>query len=82
VSLRPPIGRAVALGDTPQSPPTGTISAPELTNDANALPALPIASVTDQGLTVPVMERSILTEEVARRGDHACRGYGSTPWSS
>jgi CBS domain-containing protein len=58
-----------------RSPLTGMIFILELTHDLNALPALLVGSVTALGVTVLLLRRSILTEKLARRGQHITREY-------
>jgi H+/Cl- antiporter ClcA len=78
-TLWPLIGMGAILGGTMRSPLTGALFALELTGDLNALPALLLASVTAYGFTVLVMKRSILTEKLARRGQHVSREYSVDP---
>jgi H+/Cl- antiporter ClcA len=78
-SLGPLVGMAAILGGTMRSPLTGAVFALELTGDLNALPALLLASVLAYGFTVLVMKRSILTEKLARRGQHVSREYSVDP---
>jgi CBS domain-containing protein len=47
----------------------------ELTHDMNVLPALLVASATALCVTVLLLRRSILTEKLARRGQHIAREY-------
>jgi len=47
----------------------------ELSHDLNALPGLMVGSVAALGVTVLLMRRSILTEKLARRGQHIAREY-------
>jgi chloride channel protein, CIC family len=63
------------MGGTMRSPFTGMVFTLELTHDLNALPALFIGSVAALGFTVLVLRRSILTEKLARRGQHISREY-------
>lgn len=58
-----------------RSPLTGMMFVLELTHDINALPVLLVATVTALGFTVLLMRRSILTEKLARRGQHIAREY-------
>jgi CBS domain-containing protein len=51
----------------------------ELTHDVNVVPALLVACVAADLVTVLLMKRSILTEKVARRGHHVMREYGVSP---
>lgn len=69
------VGMGAIMGGTMRSPFTGTIFILELTHDLNALPALFIGSVAALGVTVLVLRRSILTEKLARRGQHIAREY-------
>ena len=69
------VGMGAIMGGTMRSPFTGMIFTLELTHDLNALPALFIASVAALGVTVLVLRRSILTEKLARRGQHIAREY-------
>jgi H+/Cl- antiporter ClcA/CBS domain-containing protein len=69
------VGMGAIMGGTMRSPFTGMVFTLELTHDLNALPALFIGSVTALGFTVLVLRRSILTEKLARRGQHISREY-------
>jgi CBS domain-containing protein len=69
------VGMAAMMGGTMRSPLTGMIFALELSHDLNTLPALLIACVAALGVTVLLMRRSILTEKLARRGQHIAREY-------
>jgi CIC family chloride channel protein len=69
------VGMAAMMGGTMRSPLTGLVFALELTHDLNAMPALLIGSVSALGVTVLLMRRSILTEKLARRGQHIAREY-------
>jgi CBS domain-containing protein len=69
------IGMAAMMGGTMRAPFTATLFALELTQDYQVLPALLLASVTAMGVTVLWMKRSILTEKLARRGQHITREY-------
>jgi CBS domain-containing protein len=69
------VGMAAMMGGTMRSPLTGMIFALELSHDLNTLPALLIACVASLGVTVLLMRRSILTEKLARRGQHIAREY-------
>ena len=69
------VGMAAMMGGTMRSPLTGMIFILELTHDLNALPALLVGSVTALGVTVLLLRRSILTEKLARRGQHITREY-------
>ncbi len=69
------IGMAAMMGGTMRSPLTAMVFAVELTRDFNLFPALMIGSVAALGVTVLLMKRSILTEKLARRGQHITREY-------
>lgn len=69
------VGMGAIMGGTMRSPFTGLVFTLELTHDLNALPVLFIGSVAALGVTVLVMRRSILTEKLARRGQHIAREY-------
>ncbi|MEP6974084.1 MAG: chloride channel protein [Spartobacteria bacterium] len=69
------LGMAAMMAGTMRSPLTGIFFMLELTHDLNALPALLCASVAALGVTVLLMRRSILTEKLARRGQHIAREY-------
>jgi H+/Cl- antiporter ClcA len=69
------VAMAGMMGGTMRSPLTGMFFMLELTADINALPALLCGSVAALGVTVLLMRRSILTEKLARRGQHIAREY-------
>lgn len=69
------VGMGAIMGGTMRSPFTGMIFILELTHDLNALPALFTANIAALGVTVLVLRRSILTEKLARRGQHIAREY-------
>ncbi|MEO5718568.1 MAG: chloride channel protein [Chthoniobacterales bacterium] len=69
------VGMAGMMGGTMRSPLTGMFFMLELTADYNALPALLCGSVGALAVTVLLMRRSILTEKLARRGQHIAREY-------
>src|SRR5213079_1427411 len=73
------IGMAALMGGTMQIPVTAIVFALELTGDVAALPALLIACVASEAVTLLVLRRSILTEKLARRGRHLTRDYGVNP---
>ncbi len=54
---------------------TGMFFVLELTHDLNALPVLLVGSVSALAITVLLLRRSILTEKLARRGQHIAREY-------
>ena len=69
------IAMAAMMGGTMRSPLTGMIFILELSHDLNTLPALFVGSVAAFGVTVLLLKRSILTEKLARRGQHIAREY-------
>ncbi len=69
------VGMAAMMGGTMRSPFTGMVFVLELTHDFNALPALLVGSVAALCVTVLLLRRSILTEKLARRGQHIAREY-------
>ncbi|HET9159613.1 MAG TPA: chloride channel protein [Caulobacteraceae bacterium] len=74
------LGMAAILGGTMRAPLTGAIFALELTGDVAMLPAVVAACATAYGVTVLLMKRSILTEKIARRGQHITREYAIDPF--
>jgi CBS domain-containing protein len=70
---------AATLGGTMRAPLTAVVFAFGLTHDANALLPILLGSAVAYGFTVMVMPRSILTEKIARRGQHVFREYGLDP---
>lgn len=73
------VSMAAVMGGTMRSPLTAIIFTLELTHDFNILPALMIAAVAAEAVTVLILKRSILTEKVARRGLHLTREYSVSP---
>jgi H+/Cl- antiporter ClcA/CBS domain-containing protein len=73
------ISMAAMMGGTMRAPFTAMVFALELTHDLNVLPALLVACVAADAVTVLLMRRSILTEKVARRGHHLTREYSVDP---
>jgi H+/Cl- antiporter ClcA/CBS domain-containing protein len=69
------VGMAAMMGGTMRSPLTGIFFMLELTHDLNALPAVLVGSVAALCVTVLLLRRSILTEKLARRGQHVAREY-------
>lgn len=74
------IGMAAMMGGTMRSPLTGILFAVELTGDFPLLGPLLIATSAAYALTVLLLKRSILTEKIARRGQHVVREYGIDPF--
>jgi H+/Cl- antiporter ClcA len=73
------ITMAAMMGGTMRSPFTAIVFVLELTHDVAALPALLVACVAADAVTVLVLKRSILTEKVARHGHHVAREYAVSP---
>lgn len=74
------VGMAAIMGGTMRSPLTGMVFLLELTHDFHALPALMVGSVSALCVTVLLLRRSILTEKLARRGQHIAREYSVDPF--
>jgi H+/Cl- antiporter ClcA/CBS domain-containing protein len=75
----PLVFMAATLGGMMRAPIMAVVFAFELTQDTNALLPVLAASVVAYGFTVLTMQRSILTEKIARRGYHIYREYGIDP---
>jgi len=73
------LSMAATMGGTMRSPFTAIVFTLELTHDLNALPALLIACIAAEIVTVLLLRRSILTEKVARHGHHIVREYSVDP---
>jgi H+/Cl- antiporter ClcA len=69
------VGMAAMMGGTMRSPLTGVMFAIELTGNIEMLPILLAATGTAYAVTVLLLKRSILTEKIARRGQHVTREY-------
>ncbi|MBB2766921.1 UNVERIFIED_ORG: H+/Cl- antiporter ClcA/predicted transcriptional regulator [Rhizobium esperanzae] len=74
------LGMAAMMGGTMRAPLTGTFFAMEITGDISALVPLLAATVVAYAVTVLLLRRSILTEKIARRGQHITREYGVDPF--
>src|SRR6185437_13916405 len=74
------IGMAAIMGGTMRSPLTGIVFLLELTHSFGALLPLLIACTTAFASTVLLLRRSILTEKLARRGQHITREYIVDPF--
>ncbi|NLR99693.1 chloride channel protein [Rhizobium sp. P38BS-XIX] len=74
------LGMAAMMGGTMRAPLTGTFFAVELTGDMGAIVPLLAATVAAYAVTVLLLRRSILTEKIARRGQHITREYGIDPF--
>ena len=68
-------GMAAMMGGTMRAPLTGMVFAVELTHDFMAMPILLAACVCSLAVTVLLLRRSILTEKLARRGQHISQEY-------
>jgi chloride channel protein, CIC family len=73
------IGMGAMLGGTMRAPFTAIVFMLEMTHDVHVFPALFVACVAADAVTVLLMKRSILTEKVARRGHHVMREYSVSP---
>jgi H+/Cl- antiporter ClcA len=74
------LGMAAMLGGTMRAPLTGVMFALELTGNVHILPPLLTAATAAYAVTVLLLRRSILTEKIARRGQHITREYGVDPY--
>ena len=74
------LGMAAMLGGTMRAPLTGALFAVELTGNLTMLPALLAATASAYGVTVLLLRRSMLTEKLARRGQHITREYSVDPY--
>ncbi|WP_375309789.1 chloride channel protein [Bradyrhizobium sp. A5] len=74
------IGMAAMMGGTMRSPLTGILFAAELTGDFALLGPLLLATGASYAVTVLLLKRSILTEKIARRGQHVVREYSIDPF--
>ncbi len=74
-SLWAMVGMAAIMGGTMRAPFTGMVFMLGLTHDLNALPVLMVGSMAALGVTVLLLRRSILTEKLARRGQHIACEY-------
>ena len=74
------LGMAAMMGGTMRAPLTGTFFAVELTGDVSSLLPLLAATISAYAVTVLLLRRSILTEKIARRGQHGTREYGIDPF--
>jgi H+/Cl- antiporter ClcA len=74
------LGMAAMMGGTMRAPLTGAMFAVELTGDIHALVPLLAATGAAYAVTVLALRRSILTEKIARRGQHITREYSVDPF--
>ncbi len=75
------LGLAAMMGGTMRAPLTAALFAAELTGDFTALLPLLAATATAYGVAVLLMKRSILTEKLARRGQHLTHEYQADPFA-
>jgi CBS domain-containing protein len=68
-------GMAAMMAGMMNLPFTGMIFVLELSHDLNTLPVLLVSSTAAFAASVLVLRRSILTEKLARRGQHIAREY-------
>ena len=74
------IGMAAMMGGTMRAPLTGILFAVELTGDFALLGPLLLATGASYAATVLLLRRSVLTEKIARRGQHVVREYSVDPF--
>lgn len=74
------LGMAAMLGGTMRAPLTGALFAVELTGEIRMLVPLLTATVAAYAVSVLLLKRSILTEKIARRGQHISREYAVDPY--
>jgi len=70
---------AAVLAGVLGAPLTAAVFAFGLTGDGDALLPLLLTCAVSHGLTVLLMDRSIMTERLSRRGRHVYREYGVDP---
>ena len=68
------------LGGTLRAPLTAIVFAVEITGDLHVMPAVTATCAASFATTVLLMRRSILTERLARRGQHLCYEYSVDPF--
>jgi CIC family chloride channel protein len=74
------LGMAAMMGGTMRSPLTAIMFAVELTGNSTMILPLLAATGAAHGVTVLLLKRSILTEKIARRGQHITREYSIDPF--
>lgn len=74
------VAMSAVLGGTMRAPLTATVFAIELTGDLHVMPAVLAACGASFATTVLIMRRSILTERLARRGQHLSYEYSVDPF--
>jgi CIC family chloride channel protein len=75
------LGMAAMMGGTMRSPLTAVMFAVELTGNVDMLLPLLAATGSSHAVTVLLLKRSILTEKIARRGQHITREYSIDPFA-
>lgn len=75
----PLVSMAAVLAGAMGAPFTAILFALELTHDINVLLPLLVAAMLSYATSVLLLQRSILTEKVARRGFHLTREYSTDP---
>jgi chloride channel protein, CIC family len=73
------LGLAAVVGGVLGSPLTGIVFTLELTHAWPALFPLIVAAITAYAASVLLLDRSVLTEKIARRGLHVTRDYTTDP---
>jgi CBS domain-containing protein len=73
------LGMAAILSGALRAPLTSTVFAVELTGNLHMFPASLTASIASFAVTALLLRRSILTERMARRGQHVPREYAVDP---
>ncbi|MDE2573151.1 MAG: chloride channel protein [bacterium] len=73
------IGMAAMLGGTMRAPFTATIFAMETTHAWGLITPVFVGCIGAMVVTVLLVQRSILTEKIARRGTHVAREYSVHP---
>jgi H+/Cl- antiporter ClcA len=73
------LGLASVVGGVMRSPLTGIVFTLELTHAWPSLLPLIVTSITAYAASVLVLDRSVLTEKIARRGLHLTRDYSTDP---
>jgi CBS domain-containing protein len=73
------VGLAAVVGGVMRSPFTGVVFSLELTHEWGALLPLAISASAAFGVSALVLQRSVLTEKIARRGLHLTREYSIDP---
>jgi len=73
------IGMAAIMSGAMRAPLTGALFAVELTGRFETLPLTLAAAAAAYAISVLLMQRSILTERIARRGRHVLQEYSIDP---